>query len=1004
MYDVVIIGAGIAGLGAARVLTREAYNVIVLEARSRPGGRIHTVQLPSLYTDGAPCPRPRSYSNETLRFSHAVNHDQLSVFHTGRIDRSSPHSDSTNENRNCNTLPADVDSNDPNQSQPICAHFCDENDDSSGPLDVDLGANYLIGCANRQTDQPLFHMARLLGVSTATCVGDLCKKYRGWECAELAVWRDHNQPDAPIIPLQEVAEAAFLFDKVVHLAVDKHLKFRNRASLSTAAVGPGSNHAYAAGEPSVKVSEVQVHCGHPRYQLFALKNMRTQLMLPPHIEIAVQLIDDSLQSILQSEANFGLRPAPTFRNEVEAGIFQSILLRYLAYVNPIDRLPHTVLDELCEVATPRWHLSMSGTTALQSLGLQELSVRKLTLSDRLALAYPSDEQREAYQIWAERKLQALANGQAGSRPSVARAVNVSWEDRLVTGRFSDLIQPLIENVPIVYNAVVTDVDWSGDSICGVRVRAVVSREDGESSNGDSNRQTDKTEPVMQFYDAKHCIITVPVGVLKGLDPRSVIHFKPELPPEKRQAINRLGPPFLGAPTHDKVILRFRVPEDVFWDTRAAHLKCPDPRLHILNLHRYGKPGVLCCHIWGGSGLCPTGHRDQEVVDVILDLLDRMYPTTPNDGKTSRRIPEPMFYLVTRWSEDPFALGAYTTGEPGSTDEDRRLYATSLTSADARRMCGLDMSTVGTPTSDVPRLLFAGEGTLTASEAKECTHGALQTGVLRALELFPFLERKSVNAYYNEKTNRLPCTLNGSQLRTIILGKLAHYLTGKPLARWISTLNNYRPHRVVRPTRSFRDLLMNGVRKKQDGQLNFPAMEVSNPVNPNLSHIAASEPNGPVGDNLQQARGRTLRAIGRGRSNCARTSTLSRRRAGTRRGYGYTRKRRSGTNRTNTSYSSVDSQSETSVSTIEARVHLGHHGLMQLKSTILSSFSTALVEIRHLWSTLTSQDRQYALSELSGLLNELRVMHSELEDRESLRVSPVLMMPSDNPIVPFPSSR
>ncbi|TGZ74585.1 hypothetical protein CRM22_000857 [Opisthorchis felineus] len=976
MYDVVIIGAGIAGLGAARVLTREAYNVIVLEARSRPGGRIHTVQLPSLYADGAPCPQSRSHSNETLRLSHAVNHDQLSVFHTDRIDRSSPHSDSTSENRNRNTLSGDVDSNDHNQSQPTCAHFCDENDekmrfsaDTSGPLDVDLGANYLIGCANRQTDQPLFHMARLLGVSTATCVGDLCKKYRGWECAELAVWRDHNQPGAPIIPLQEVAEAAFLFDKVVHLAVDKHLKLKNKALLSTAAVGPGSNDAYAADEPSVK-----------------------------------QLIDDSLQSILQSEATFGLRPAPTFRNEVEAGIFQSILLRYLAYVNPIDRLPHTVLDELCEVATPRWHLSMSGTTALQSLGLQELSVRKLTLSDRLALAYPSDEQREAYQIWAERKFQALANGQAGSRPSVARTVNVSWEDRLVTGRFSDLIQPLMENVPIVYNAVVTDVDWSGDSICGVRIRAVALREDRESSNGDSHRKADKTGPVTQFYDAKHCIITVPVGVLKGLDPRSVIHFKPELPPEKRQAINRLGPPFLGAPTHDKVILRFRVPEDVFWDTRAAHLKCPDPRLHILNLHRYGKPGVLCCHIWGGSGLCPTGHRDQEVVDVILDLLDRMYPTIPNDGKTGRRIPEPIFYLVTRWSEDPFALGAYTTGEPGSSDEDRRLYAGSLTSADARRMCGFDRSTVGTPTSDVPRLLFAGEGTLTASEAKECTHGALQTGVLRALELFPFLERKSVNAYFNERTNRLPCTLNGSQLRTIILGKLAHYLTGKPLARWISTLNNYRPRRVVRPTRSFRDLLINGVRKKQDGQLNFPAIEVSNPVNPNLSHIAASEPHGPVRDNLQQARARTLRAIGRGRSNCAGTSALSRRSAGTRRGFGYARKRRSGANRTNTSYSSVDDQLETSVSTIEARVHFGHHRPMQLKSTILSSFSTTLVEIRHLWSTLTSQDRQHALSELSGLLDELRVMHSELEDRDSLRVSSVLMMPSDNPIVPFPSSR
>src|SRR5438105_3972520 len=44
--DVLIIGAGLAGLTAARHLVDEGYRVIVLEARSRAGGRVHTLVEP----------------------------------------------------------------------------------------------------------------------------------------------------------------------------------------------------------------------------------------------------------------------------------------------------------------------------------------------------------------------------------------------------------------------------------------------------------------------------------------------------------------------------------------------------------------------------------------------------------------------------------------------------------------------------------------------------------------------------------------------------------------------------------------------------------------------------------------------------------------------------------------------------------------------------------------------------------------------------------------------
>lgn len=46
--DVIVIGAGVAGLAAAREISGNDLEVLVLEARDRIGGRIHTLKLPGL--------------------------------------------------------------------------------------------------------------------------------------------------------------------------------------------------------------------------------------------------------------------------------------------------------------------------------------------------------------------------------------------------------------------------------------------------------------------------------------------------------------------------------------------------------------------------------------------------------------------------------------------------------------------------------------------------------------------------------------------------------------------------------------------------------------------------------------------------------------------------------------------------------------------------------------------------------------------------------------------
>src|SRR5665809_36470 len=45
-HDVVVVGAGLAGLSDARDLVAGGADVVVLEARGRPGGRVEQTQLP----------------------------------------------------------------------------------------------------------------------------------------------------------------------------------------------------------------------------------------------------------------------------------------------------------------------------------------------------------------------------------------------------------------------------------------------------------------------------------------------------------------------------------------------------------------------------------------------------------------------------------------------------------------------------------------------------------------------------------------------------------------------------------------------------------------------------------------------------------------------------------------------------------------------------------------------------------------------------------------------
>ncbi|VDP74002.1 unnamed protein product [Echinostoma caproni] len=498
---------------AAKILSKEGLKTLVLEARDRNGGRIHTIRLPA--------------SNE------------------------------------------------------------------GGEVTIDLGASYLHGCVSSQEIQPLFTLASRLNMVTTIAPGDVLGPHRGWECPEIAVWRDHKTGQS--VHLDEVAEMSCLLDRcLVHI-------------LMTARQKKG---------------------------VFSTK--RT----------LADILDSSLDACLRLLFKAGQRTSPTLSRR-ERGIFDSLFARYIAYVNPAHRLPVNLS------LGPHYEADAAANLAFDA-------------------EQPTAQAKQLYLNWLEQKRTHLAVH--GPRCTVARRTEHRWEDRLVLQGFDQMIQFLATDLDIQHRCIVKHIDWS--RVLTSRTQCAPTKWSNTNVNPDdvicveaSSYQDDahvsaSSRKPPQKYLARFCIITLPVGVLKGLDRRSAVNFHPALPARKQLAIDRLGVPRYGAETHNKI--------------------------RLLN------------------------RPDHAIVQELMDLLSGMFP----EGCP---LPEPVFTTVTRWSEDPFSLGAYTAGEVGSDDDDRHAYASPL------------------PSSDYPRVLFAGEGTVDSTGGQQCTHGAFTSGVNSALDILDFVQ-------------------------------------------------------------------------------------------------------------------------------------------------------------------------------------------------------------------------------------------------------------------------
>ncbi len=204
-------------------------------------------------------------------------------------------------------------------------------------------------------------------------------------------------------------------------------------------------------------------------------------------------------------------------------------------------------------------------------------------------------------------------------------------DVLFPGGYDQITRFLARDLDIRLNAVVSQVRW-GEGGGEITLRS------GE------------------VHRADQVIVTVPLGVLKS----GALQFMPDLPDDKRQALDRLGMGLL-----NKQFLRF---DNVFWppeyDWHEFIKETPGRFSQWVSLAKIGAPVLL--GFTGADAARAIEPRDDRAI-----LAEAMEAVRAMFGSSA---PDPSAWQLTRWNTDPFALGSYSFNAVGSGGADRDVLA------------------------------------------------------------------------------------------------------------------------------------------------------------------------------------------------------------------------------------------------------------------------------------------------------------------------------------------
>lgn len=166
------------------------------------------------------------------------------------------------------------------------------------------------------------------------------------------------------------------------------------------------------------------------------------------------------------------------------------------------------------------------------------------------------------------------------------------------------------------------------------------------------------------YTADYVIVTVPIGVLKA----NTITFTPALPSTKTGAISRIGSGLL-----NKVFLEFPTGTQ-FWpanqDVIGTSSTTRGAFSTFINLqHVTGKP-ILQGWLSGDPAIEREAWTDTQIV---AEAMTRLRATV------SASAPNPIGVKITRWGQDPYARGSYSTFNMSTLLGDRALLRAPVNS-------------------------------------------------------------------------------------------------------------------------------------------------------------------------------------------------------------------------------------------------------------------------------------------------------------------------------------